>query len=180
MSRHRCPLGGHNNLLQSNLQHCQQRSATFLALCCLLPLPRFTTQSSFANFGPFIDFFQVCSKYLWSFLRTKAENAAECTIQSAALMQIVGIWPVETNVSAAIIFQSKRLEQNQPQPAENMTEPLFVWRTSLRNFAPYPRSPAPVIQTFDSFFVPLCADKKNKTPEAAEQHLHELYRTQRL
>lgn len=95
-------------------------------------------------------------------------------------MQIVGIWPVETNVFAAIIFQSKRLEQNRPQPAENMTEPLFVWRASLRNFAPYPRSPAPVIQTFDFVFLPLCADKKNKTPEAAEQHLHEFYRTQRL
>lgn len=168
MSRHRCPLGRHNNLLQSNMRHCQQRSATFLALCCLLPLPRFTTQVSFvrtnSNFGPFVDFFQVCSKYLWSFLRTEAENAAECTIQSAPLMQIVGIWPVETNVFAAIIFQSKRLEQNQPQPAENMTEPLFVWRTSLRNFAPYPRSPAPVIQTFDFVFVSLCADKKNKIP----------------
>lgn len=43
--------------------------------------------STFSRFVP-----SICGV----FLRTEAENAAECTIQSAPLMQIVGIWPVET------------------------------------------------------------------------------------
>lgn len=80
MARHRCPLGRHNNLLQSNMQPCQQRSATFLALCCLLSLPRFTTQASFvspnSNFGPFSDFFPGSFQVFVEFLKNRSRKCS--------------------------------------------------------------------------------------------------------
>lgn len=56
---------------------------------------------------------------------------------------------------AAIIFQSKRLEQNQWQPAENGTALLFVSHIRLRNFSSCHCSSAPLVQTFDFVSIPL-------------------------
>lgn len=51
-----------------------------------------------------------------------------------------------------------------------------VWGTSRLVTAPQ----LPLVQTFDFVSIPLSADKKNKTPEAAKQRLHEFYGTQRV
>lgn len=80
MCRHRCPLGRHSNLLQSNAQPCQQRSATFLASCCPLPRPRYTTQASFvgtnSNFWPFYRLFPGSFQVLVEFHKNRSRKCS--------------------------------------------------------------------------------------------------------
>lgn len=106
------------------------------------------------KFGPFFDFFQVFAAFLKNWRRKCSwMHNSICTAYANSR-----ILARRDDRFAAIIFQSKRVEQ----PAENMMEPLFcVMHQSeeLCTLSPLFCSRRPNLWLF--FFFPLSADKKN-------------------
>ena len=185
VSHHTCPFDQHNNFLQFHQQNNSSISAIFLPF----NHPQSSSKSSlirtYLNFSPFIDFFHARSKCLWeSFNKNKNWSRKSSWMHNLICTAYVNSrnLALPDQVFAAIIFQSKRLEPNQPQ-ASGKSDGSCVC-VAYPSGEPYctscHRSSAAASQTFDFVSLPLFTDKKNKTPEAAKQRLHEFYGTQRV
>lgn len=167
MSHHTCPFGQYNNL-----QPYQPSNSSPPGL---LP-PQSRTPSSFIrihlNFRPFLTFSILVPSIYGSFwiIKLKKNWSTKCNLICTAYANSKNLTRRDEEF-AAINFQSKRFERNRPQPAENVTAPLFVRRPALRISTS--RLCSSAIQTFDFVSIRLSADKNIKTQDAAKQHLHE-------